>query len=106
LTSPRPIEWDGPVLDRIAGELSQRWVEGVLEALIAQDRSLEGGWPGTTSEARQIASAWVRNQPATRASLPEQREHLEQLTKAVYDAAKKEWLSQATSLRSTRRQGS
>lgn len=103
MSDTRQSELAGPALDRIAGELSLRWVEGVLEALIAQERSLEGGWPGTTSEARQIASAWVRNQPVSRAPLPVQRETLDLLTKAVYDGAKKAWLSQATSLRSVRR---
>ncbi|HUH02394.1 MAG TPA: hypothetical protein VML75_10380 [Kofleriaceae bacterium] len=83
-------------MDRIAGELSHHWVERVLEALVAQDRSLEGGWPGTTSEARQIAIAWLRGQPVSPALAAVQREQLEQLGKAVYDGAKKQWLALAS----------
>lgn len=90
------LKSDRPVLERIASELSHRWVKRVLDALLAQERSLEGGWPGTTSEARQIAIEWVRSDPPPRAAAGMQREQLEQLAKAVYDGAKKQWLALAS----------
>ena len=95
MTNLRQLENDRPALDRVAVELSHRWVQRVHDQLLAQGRSFEGGWPGTNTEARQISTAWVSNEVSGREPSRLTGDLLDRLARAVYDSAKKQWLSLA-----------
>ena len=67
-------------------EVSRRWVDETSTRLTQTGRRLEGGWPGTMSEARRLL-AYQLAAPATNVSRPE----FEYLVKTVYDDAKRRW---------------
>jgi hypothetical protein len=74
----------------IVAELSRRWVENLSAQLTQAGRRLEGGWPGTLSEARRLLTNRLAA-PTTTITRPE----FERLVKAIYDEAKSRWLAVA-----------
>ncbi len=75
----------------IVAELSQRWVENLATQLTTEGRRLEGGWPGTLSDARQLLTTRLSTPPT---ELP--RSEFERLAKEIYATAKSQWLQVAS----------
>lgn len=71
----------------VSSALGEAWARDVANALRAQDRTLVGAWPGTLREARTrvLVAVPVARQPSF------DPEALQQLSRAVYDAARKCW---------------
>lgn len=67
--------------------LGEAWAHEVASALRAQTRGVIGAWPGTLREAR---SRVFRGLPAAREPSFEP-EALEELSRAVYNAARRQW---------------
>lgn len=77
--------------DDLVAELSRSWVEEIASGLTRTGRRLEGGWPGTMSEARRLLSI--------RLAAPKMqvtRQEFECLVKTVYDEARGRWLAIAS----------
>ncbi|MBA3821065.1 MAG: hypothetical protein H0X17_19425 [Deltaproteobacteria bacterium] len=71
-----------------ATALGQAWASECANELRAQERDLVGAWPGTVREARQRVLAKL---PAARATPPLERDALDLLARATYDAARRSW---------------
>ena len=93
LSTARSLTLDDPVLDRIADEESRRWVQHLLEQLATDGRLLEGGWPGTLSEARRLVAARITSEANRRAMRAFTRTEFDRLVKVVYGRARVEWLA-------------
>jgi hypothetical protein len=74
----------------ILAELSRSWVDRVSQQLTSSGRRLEGGWPGTLSEARRLL---VQSMSSPGADI--QRGELEDLARTLYEQAKSQWLAVA-----------
>lgn len=88
--TPRQIE-------DLEGELGRDWFRGVVDGLTQDDRELEGGWPGTLSDARRLL--------ATRLgalSIAMTKTEIERSAKAIYRVAKGRWLEVANRFAATR----
>lgn len=71
--------------------MSRSWVEEIANGLTRTGRRLEGGWPGTMSEARRLLSvrlASTKNQVS--------RQEFDYLVKTLYDEARGRWLAIAS----------
>jgi hypothetical protein len=77
-------------LAEVAAVTGARWATSQLESFRAAGRKASGGWPGTLSEARNYVSAREVNAGLS-------SEELLWMTRAVYDAAKQDWLSKRDS---------
>jgi hypothetical protein len=73
-----------------ATALGQAWASECANELRAQERDLVGAWPGTVREARQRVLAKL---PAARTTPPLDRDTLDLLARAMYDAARRSWLA-------------
>jgi hypothetical protein len=80
------------VLDRLAGEEAHEWANGLFRLLREQGRFVEGGWPGTISEARHRVALRIASGGWPPAITQVQRE---QMIRAVYLGAKKHWLARS-----------
>lgn len=91
--APQPTE---AYLLRHLDQLSQDWVTDVSKALEQQGRLLEGGWPGTMSEARNRVHKHCAciSQPL----LPHESDRL---ANALWGRAKRIWLTCSTRRHST-----
>lgn len=81
------------ILERLAGEVAHEWATGLFRALGEQGRFVEGGWPGTISEARSRVALCIAAGGWPRAITPQVRD---QVVRAVYLGAKKHWLARST----------
>lgn len=72
----------------MASELARSWVSSLAEQLTTDGRRLEGGWPGTISDARRLLTRRLAAL-ATKLAPPE----FDRLVKAIYDDAKTQWLA-------------
>lgn len=71
-----------------AAASGRSWASRILSAIATAGRAVAGGWPGTLSEARVLASSI----DGAGALAPSQ---VEALARAVYAAARAEWLVHA-----------
>ena len=77
-------------LGKVAAITGERWARSRLESLRATGRKASGGWPGTISEARNyVSSGEVR--------IALSHDELNWMARAVYDAARRDWLSKRDS---------
>lgn len=85
-------------LERAVDVAARGWVDAFAAALVAEGRSVSGGWPGTISEARHWVStcAAARDTQRFRATPTE----LEQLARRAYSLARETWLTRANGSRS------
>jgi len=77
----------------IATTAGLEWAAEAVVSLLAADRVVAGGWPGTVSEARaRLDAVWhmLALQPDART-----REHL---VRHAYDAARSAWRTSALSM--------
>lgn len=72
----------GPSVSEAIGEA---WANEVANALRAQTRGVVGGWPGTLREARSRVLVGLRAARAFDAAV------LAELSRAVYEAARRRW---------------
>ena len=71
----------------MCARLSATWVAAVGTELTRSDRPIEGGWPGTRSEAKKLL---LRHFARSRCPVP-YRERLECLVDTLYHDAKQAW---------------
>lgn len=72
---------------------STEWVECLIAVLEGEGRLIEGGWPGTVSEARRRVMAYLRTHPQ------EPRPDNDEVTNLVdllYCQAKQLWLRECS----------
>ena len=74
-------------------EVGQKWVETLREELKREGRAVEGGWPGTMSEARARVGGQVSRMLARRRLSPLASEELASASRAAYDHARRTWLA-------------
>jgi hypothetical protein len=70
-------------------------VERLRVQLADQGRPVEGGWPGTISEARRLVLARMAADAKPSTSTVITRARFDQLVKVVYMKARREWLLRA-----------
>lgn len=78
-------------ISRWETELARRWFDEVAAQLTGAERELEGGWPGTLSDARRLLFRSLGDLAITPT-----RSEIECSTRAIYRAAKEMWLDVAT----------
>jgi hypothetical protein len=77
--------------------LGASWALGWCEALRAEGREIDGGWPGTLQEARSRVLMHFDGE-LSRRGMPElTREELAVATAATYERARQDWLKKARS---------
>src|SRR5687767_11489282 len=64
------------------------WARSERESLHAEGRRVEGGWPGTLSQAREYLRGAMPN-----AAVQLSYEELSWLTRTLYDCARRDWLA-------------
>ena len=74
----------------MVAELSKSWVAKISTQLTVAGRPIEGGWPGTLSEARRLLIS--RLDDPTRAI---SRGEFDRLVRGIYDDARSQWLALA-----------
>jgi hypothetical protein len=74
----------------LVAEVARGWVEELAARLTSSGRRLEGGWPGTISEARNLLT---RRLAVGKVVLD--RTDRERMARAVYDSARSSWLAMA-----------
>lgn len=79
------------MIEALELELARDWFETVLGNLEQAGRIVEGGWPGTLSDARRLL---VKRLAALSTALP--KSDLDRSAKAIYRDAKRRWLDIAT----------
>jgi hypothetical protein len=83
---PKAINPRRAALERDAVSCGGRWVERTLEQLSLEGRPVEGGWPGTLSEARGlVAGVSSAFKPAL------SFEESDWLARTIYTHAKRLW---------------
>jgi hypothetical protein len=70
----------------LVAELSNSWVQALAAQLAESGRRLEGGWPGTLSDARRLLARRLGALPTAVT-----RSEFDGLVKAIYVAAKRQW---------------
>jgi len=95
----------GVFLNKQCEALGTSWAERWIVQLQRQERSVEGGWPGTLPEAKSIVRSQLDSELA--------RLHLRSLnndeyvvaTRATYEHARQAWQSAVRSLKPRRSSG-
>lgn len=77
-------------LARWESTVARSWFDGVVADLTRARRHLEGGWPGTLSDARRALVLSLNDLPIALT-----REEIDRSARAVYRAAKGRWLEVA-----------
>lgn len=78
------------MLDAIAVAAGEAWASALVGELRAQDREVQGGWPGVLREARgKVALALGPQRPLVPA------ERFEALARTAYASARTVWITQA-----------
>lgn len=85
------------VLHASAVGTARAWTLDWFRTLVADGRRIEGGWPGTLPEARARASADAARALAGSSPTELTREELFELTRTVYEEARRLWRTNATS---------
>jgi len=76
------------VIEDLAADESAAWVEALFTQFESEGRLIEGGWPGTVSEARRRLMTRIAANPS---DAPERGE-LDRLVDLIYAKAKQRWL--------------
>src|SRR5438128_2449555 len=69
------------------------WFAAWREDLSHAGRAVEGGWPGTLSEARALSARFVREALKSRRARTATNEELTWATRVTYAEARRTWLS-------------
>src|SRR5258706_2299860 len=83
------------LIERAAVAAADDWVQRLSGELLAERRAAAGGWPGTLSEARNWARAYVLKRLSQLASTPPTADELEFAARTSYARARSKWLSRA-----------
>ena len=78
---------DGVLIERRAMADAVEWATAWCDELAREERPLEGGWPGTLSEARRRVLAVMRGAPGPRLDA----QATEQLVRRTYQVARRTW---------------
>jgi hypothetical protein len=79
------------LLEAIAHGTARAWSESCRSDLAREGRAIEGGWPGTVSEARSLASADAARALAERSMPPLTYEELGRLATIAFSEARRAW---------------
>jgi len=77
----------------VALEVGQRWAESCRDELRREGRCVEGGWPGTMSEARGKVDEQVHRALGARRWPVLTNDELTQATRTAYERARRVWLA-------------
>jgi hypothetical protein len=80
------------LLERVAGEAGDDWVERLSSELTAEHRAAAGGWPGTVGEARSWSRPYLLRH-TTLSSPPLTAEEFELSARMTYAHARRKWLA-------------
>ncbi|WP_394848113.1 hypothetical protein LZC95_11690 [Pendulispora brunnea] len=83
------------VIEESAAAVGKQWVRTWRESLRADGRRVVGGWPGTLTEARARARAYVTAELRRHSLEALSQAEFEQVARATYACARDEWSSQA-----------
>lgn len=75
-------------MERLASAESSLWVEVLVDTLTKSGRLIEGGWPGTVSEARRRLMTCLAAHPQ---DPPPDSGELSHLVDLLYSQAKQHW---------------
>jgi hypothetical protein len=89
------------VVDAAARDAGDRWAEACRASLAKEGRLVEGGWPGTLSEARVRVAAHVGHALVEHAMSALTYDELGRAARLTYERARSAWL--ATPRRKRRR---
>jgi len=81
------------IVSKEALDVGQRWVEALREELKKEGRAVEGGWPGTLSEARARVDGALSRVLAKHRLAVLSSEELSLAARAAYDHARRTWLA-------------
>jgi hypothetical protein len=81
------------LVSKEALDVGQRWVEALREELKREGRPVEGGWPGTLSEARARVDGSISRLLAKHRLAVLSSEELSLAARAAYDHARRTWLA-------------
>jgi hypothetical protein len=79
------------VLEQAALAAAQAWTTAFRVSLEAEGRNVEGGWPGTLSEARVRATAHVATVLDKRSMTALTYEEIGRVARITYDEARRSW---------------
>jgi hypothetical protein len=81
------------LLEQGAEDAGQRWAKLCRDDLRQEGRRAAGGWPGTIAEARARVVAHIGPELRQRGMIALTPGELEQVTRAAYASAKRDWLA-------------
>lgn len=87
--------------ERVAKAAGRQWAEQLRTELIDSNRRLDGTWPGTVTEARAIASAWLSAGKCPVAAL--QSAQLDRFSRLINAQARKWWFERTVREKTTAR---
>jgi hypothetical protein len=93
---PTPVSFASEGMRGLVESESARWVDFLIALLKKEGRPIEGGWPGTVSEARSRLMARLAKQAD---QPPQDAAAVTILADQLYNCARLLWLSSATSHR-------
>jgi len=79
------------VLEQAALAAAQQWTDAFRVSLEREGRNVEGGWPGTMSEARVRATAHVGTVLGKRSMTALTYDEIGRVTRITYDEARRSW---------------
>jgi hypothetical protein len=83
------------VLREMAVGAARSWTKRWLSTLEADGRAVEGGFPGTVSEARAVLAHFAGRALVDLGAPALAREELPELTRITYDEARRSWRGSA-----------
>ncbi len=98
-TTRQTLLHDAPLL------LGGAWARALSESLHGEGRPVDGGWPGTTQEARARVLQHFHRELARMSLSPLLHDESEAATTATYEQARSAWLELVRVARRGRRKG-
>lgn len=89
--SPDPVSVPSDGMRGIVESESTKWVESMVSLLEDEGRPIEGGWPGTVSEARSRLLTRLAEQ---KKESPRDSDELAVLVDLLYSQSRQLWLHQ------------
>lgn len=83
------------LLSRMPPQLGASWARGWCEALRAEGRSIDGGWPGTLQEARSRVILHFDGELSRRGMAVLTPQEVAAATAATYERARQDWTKKA-----------
>ena len=89
------MERRATLLEKVADEAGRKWAERYRQVLLRDRRALTGGWPGTLTEARAVASKYLSTAVMSCSPLGPTAVERERLARMINASARRDWLESA-----------